>query len=60
MEYETVPLQQLLREIAGRTANEQDVDAIRLAADTLDELERIEGEIVDINYSDELGTYFGH
>ncbi len=36
MAYETVSLQQLLREIAGRTASEQDADAIRLAADTLD------------------------
>jgi len=36
MAYETVPLQQLLREIASRTASEQDADAIRLAADTLD------------------------
>jgi len=38
MAYETVPLQQLLREIADRTASEQDADAIRLAADTLDAL----------------------
>ena len=37
MAYETVPLQQLLREIAARTASEQDADAIRLAADTLDD-----------------------
>ncbi len=59
MEYETVPLQQLLREIAGRTASEEDADAIRLAADTLDDLARIHGEIVDINYSDEIGTYYG-
>jgi hypothetical protein len=36
MAYETVPLQQLLREIASRTASEQDADAIRLAADALD------------------------
>ncbi|GDX97073.1 hypothetical protein LBMAG47_27380 [Planctomycetia bacterium] len=36
MAYETVSLQQILREIAGRTASEQDADAIRLAADTLD------------------------
>jgi hypothetical protein len=39
MTYETVPLQQLLREIAERTASPEDADAIRLAADTLDSLE---------------------
>jgi hypothetical protein len=38
MEYETVLLQELLREIAGRTAIEQDADAIRLAAETLDDI----------------------
>jgi hypothetical protein len=38
MTYETVPLQQLLREIADRTASPGDADAIRLAADTLDRL----------------------
>jgi hypothetical protein len=38
MAYETVKLQQLLREIAGRTASQHDADAIRLAADTLDSL----------------------
>lgn len=36
MAYETVTLQKLLREIAGRTSSNQDADAIRLAADTLD------------------------
>jgi hypothetical protein len=34
--YETVDLSQLLMEIAGRTDDEQDADAIRLAACTLD------------------------
>jgi len=36
MAYDTVPLQQLLREIANKMVDEQDADAIRLAADTLD------------------------
>ncbi len=36
MAYETVTLQKLLREIAGRTSSKQDADAIRMAADTLD------------------------
>lgn len=36
MAYETVELQQILREIADRTTSEQDADAIRLAADALD------------------------
>jgi len=38
MAYETVKLQQLLREIAGRTASQHDADAMNLAADTLDSL----------------------
>jgi hypothetical protein len=59
MAYETVPLQQLLREIASRTASEQDADAIRMAADTLDEHECVHGEIVEMDYSDEIGTYYG-
>ena len=58
MAYETVPLQRLLREIAERTANEQDADAIRLAADTLDE-RGVSGEIIEMEYSDEIGVYFG-
>jgi hypothetical protein len=37
MANETVLLQHLLLEIADRTASQQDADAIRLAADTLDE-----------------------
>ena len=37
MTYETVPLQQLLREIADRTPSEHDAHAIRLAADKLDD-----------------------
>lgn len=36
--FETVELQQLLQEIAGRTSDKQDADAIRLAADTLESL----------------------
>jgi hypothetical protein len=58
MAYETVPLQQRLREIASRTASEQDADAIRLAADTLDE-RGISGEIIEMDYSEEIGVYFG-
>ena len=58
MAYETVSLQQLLREIADRTASEEDSDAIRLAADTLDEL-GVSGEIIEMDYSDEIGVYFG-
>jgi hypothetical protein len=58
MAYETVPLQQLLREIADRTASEQDADAIRLAADTLDE-RGVSGEIIKMVYSKEIGVYFG-
>lgn len=58
MDYETVPLQQLLREIADRTVSEQDADAIRLAADTLD-ARGISGEIIEMDYSDEIGVYFG-
>lgn len=49
MAYETVSLQRLLREIADRTANEQDADAIRLAADTLDE-RGVSGEIIEMDY----------
>lgn len=58
MAYETVSLQQLLREIAGRTASEQDADAIRLAADTLD-ARGVSGEIIEMDYSEEIGVYFG-
>lgn len=58
MAYETVSLQRLLREIADRTANEQDADAIRLAADTLDE-RGVSGEIIEMDYSEEIGVYFG-
>lgn len=35
---ETVELQQLLQEIASRTADKHDADAIRLAADMLEPL----------------------
>jgi len=59
MAYETVPLQQLLREIAARTASEQDADAIRLAADTLDVSGCAQGEIIEMDYSEEIGVYFG-
>jgi hypothetical protein len=42
----------------------QDADAIRLAAETLDEHQqecesRVIGEIVEMRYSDEIGTYYG-
>jgi len=40
MAYETVELQQLLLEVAGRTSDDQDADAIRLAADTLGSLQQ--------------------
>jgi hypothetical protein len=53
--YETVPLQQLLREIAGRTASEEDADAIRLAADTLDEQQPV-GRFLLATPQDEAST----
>jgi hypothetical protein len=53
--YETIPLQQLLREIAGRTASEEDADAIRLAADTLDEQQPV-GRFLLATPQDEAST----